>query len=420
MTDHLATPLHEALGVDRLAIFFQPIITLKRGRTIGHEALLRGRVGESTVRSPADLFAEAQRLKLLIDLERAARELAIQAFATKASKTGGLLFLNFSSWLLDSDRLEPGLIGATCERNELPTKRVAIEIVESGVEDLEALRDFAERNRETGFVITLDDFGTQHSNLERVALVQPDVIKIDRSIITGVAGDLVRRSVLRSVVYLARVVGALALAEGIEEYEDLVVCAREGVDLAQGFLIGEPVPSIEESERIAAGSLKTLMPNLERDLTAEFRSQITFQRRFEQKIRRFVDQIQSVPEAERIGVLHDLVDAVDEIECAFLVRPDGTQYTETILRGDACRGRDNACFIPAKPGDSHALKEYIYGLMTLGHDRYLTDRYVSLASGRLVRTLALRLTDRFSEEFVLCVDLFEDENGCRNTRTTRC
>ncbi len=400
--------LLHALDVEALLTYFQPIINLKSGGVVGHEALVRGWTATGEVVPPATLFTTAAALDLRVALERAARGTAIRSFAADQGAGDPMLFLNFSSWLLDEQMLEPGLIEETCRTVGLDPRQVAIEIVEATVRDLDAIRLFAERNRNAGFVITLDDFGTEHSNLQRVPLVRPDVIKIDRSIVNGVADDVYQHSALRSVVYLARVVGALALAEGVERYEDLMLCAQEGVDLAQGFLVGRPQPSVAQSDRVASGTLAEIMPRVRRDLTAELRRQIDYQSEVHERVNRYLPRMADADEAGREAILRELVRSADDLECAYLVRPDGVQITETIFADGVTLLQDRAFFSPARPGDNHALKEYIYGLVALGHSRFLTERYVSMASGRSVRTLSARLPSS-PDGMILCVDLVADE-----------
>ena len=98
------------------------------------------------------------------------------------------------------------------------------------------------------------------------------------------------------------------------------------------------------------------------------------------------------PVSDRDTILRRLVATVDEVECAFLVRPDGRQLTDTHL------DPENA-------------------LAALGHRRFLSERYVSLASGRVVRTLALRIDTTDGGSVILCLDLYETNASSPRERT---
>lgn len=395
-----------ALGVETLEVHFQPIVSLRTARPVGLEALLRAYSQGSAV-PPQELFARAEKAGLALALERAARSLALEGFALVYRELDDppFLFLNFSARLVDDKALSPGRIATGCAEAGVDPSRVALEIVESGVEDLRALEAFAGRNRAHGFLISLDDFGTQHSNLERVALVRPDIIKIDRSIISGVAEDPYRRSVLRSVTYLARTVGAFALAEGVERYEDLLAAAVEGVDLAQGYFLGRPTADIEGARDAAATKLAEIQPRLTRDLSGHLMEGASRQQRVIGEIERFLGLLRRAGEPEREEILERLVREVEEVECAYLLEPRGRQITATILDPGLAPESRGAFFRPAEVGEDHSLKDYVYALAALKQERYLTNVYLSHASGRLCRTLTVRFREQQGKELLLCADI---------------
>ncbi len=410
MRDLPGSAVARLVGTDRLDVHFQPIVSLRTGQSLGHEALLRGYDGKRLI-PPPELFQRADQAGLGLTLERAARALALDRFRQAYPSEGAspMLFLNFSARLVDDKALSPGRIAAACHDAGIPPARVALEIVESGVEDLPALRAFAERNRASGFLISLDDFGTQHSNLERVALVRPDIIKIDRSIVSGAQRDSYRRSVLRSVTYLARTVGAFALAEGVESYDDLLAAATEGVDLAQGYLFGRPGADLKAGEEHAEAVLADLLPRLTRDLSGLLADQTARQHRVTAELDGYIERLRRSAEELRDTILEELVAEVREVECSFLLEPGGRQVSSTVLKPGLQPRRSGSFFRPARRGESHTLKDYVYALATLNQERYLTNVYVSNASGRLCRTLAVRFTASGSEELVLCVDIAHEE-----------
>ncbi len=424
--------LLDALNLESLSTWFQPITNLRTGTVVGCEALVRGVNSDGTIVAPSHLFAAAAAADMSLALERAAREDSISSFAAARPADSLLLFLNFSAAVLDSEELMPGNIHKNCLDHGLDPRRVALEIVESGVRDLHALKRFAERNRAYGFLVTLDDFGTQHSNLERVALVRPDIIKIDQSIVRAAGEDMYKRSVMRSISYLARTVGSLCLAEGVESYDDIRIAAEEGADLIQGYHLAKPHPDLRQVVEAAQQTGSEAVSLLRSDLSAKVLSEKGRQRRIDERVAEYVTRLRSGTRETWDVDLRELVEAVPEAECAYIVGIDGIQLSSTILDqslenevegelSEALRSRAHPLFRPAVPGDSHALKNYVYALLTLGHSRYVTDYYVSLAGGHLCRTLAVRVagakpsTSAGGEpasvgappDFILCVDLVE-------------
>lgn len=391
------------LDLARLQVHFQPVVNLRTGDMVGVEALLRPVGEDGAMVSPGIIFERAARMGLLLELEREARELALHEFHAQEPPAELLLFLNFSAALLDDGRLDPGRIHATVVAEQLATASIAIEIVESGVSSQEQLAAFAARNRAAGFLIVLDDFGTEHSNLERVALVRPDVIKIDRSITSGAAGDPIKQSILRSIAYLARTIGALSLAEGIEEYEDLLVCAREGVELAQGFYLGRPAESLAHARKRQMERLHESLAALRADLSAQLRAASQVVQATVNAVGDIVAELSACTRDTAEDCLRRRIKG-SPFSCAYLVDEDGVQCSETLFVQSAPQRDRHPVFQPATRGTNHSLKDYVYGPLAQGRQDYVTHPYVSLASGHLCRTFSRRFTTTDGHALLLCVD----------------
>jgi EAL domain-containing protein (putative c-di-GMP-specific phosphodiesterase class I) len=94
--------------------------------------------------------------------------------------------------------------------------------------------------RSRGALIALDDAGAGYQGIKQVASLRPDWVKVDRSVVTGVATDEVRRASLIMFDRVARRVGAVTVAEGVESLEDLEALRALNIPLAQGFWLGTP------------------------------------------------------------------------------------------------------------------------------------------------------------------------------------
>jgi EAL domain-containing protein (putative c-di-GMP-specific phosphodiesterase class I) len=94
-------------------------------------------------------------------------------------------------------------------------------------------------------LVALDDVGLGHSNFKMMVDVRPDVLKLDRYFVSGVAGDDYKQAIVRAVMQLARAVEASVVAEGVAEAEDLEAVRGMGVPLVQGFLFARPAGAPE-------------------------------------------------------------------------------------------------------------------------------------------------------------------------------
>ncbi|MEQ8966620.1 MAG: bifunctional diguanylate cyclase/phosphodiesterase [Azospirillaceae bacterium] len=226
---------------------FQPIVNARSGATFGFEALLRGfdAMGLPSIFSVLDT---ADRLGVLHRTDIILREKAIAAFvertgvARAAGGGGGLrLFFNLDARVLASPDYRPHLTAQLLSRHGLLSTSVCFELPESqSVEDGWRIRSMLDRYRVQSYMLAIDDFGTGFSGLKLLYDQQPDLVKLDRFFVSGIDADHKKRMFVASIVQLARVLGIMVVAEGVETERELAVCREIGCDLVQGYLIARP------------------------------------------------------------------------------------------------------------------------------------------------------------------------------------
>jgi EAL domain-containing protein (putative c-di-GMP-specific phosphodiesterase class I) len=215
-----------------LVTAFQPIFEVATRRVVGAEALTR--FPEEIGWSPAEWFAQAAASGRGLALEHATLE---RALAAAQFVPAGYVAVNVSPAMLTSPGLADLLDGSG-----FPLERLIVEVTEQ--ESLEQHADLlmgaraALRHR--GIRLAIDDAGAGYASMQKIVDLRPDVIKIDRSLIAGLAGDPARRAMVGAVVAFGVQRGALVVAEGVETAQELEVLGRLGVDQAQGYLISRP------------------------------------------------------------------------------------------------------------------------------------------------------------------------------------
>ena len=234
-----ATPLEiertlsEAL--EGLSLWYQPIVTLSAGgtRVLAHEALVR--TSNATLAEPAELFAAARAVGQLEVLSLAVRRcLAARA---EAGPDATFFFNVNAEELADESLFSAGDVLSPW------ASRIVVEITER--ELVSSIRDFHHRIRalrRRGFRIAVDDLGAGYSSLESLVLIEPEFVKLDRSIIAGIDRDPRRRAIVQSIVGLARELGIEMIAEGVENAAECGVLADLGCRHMQGFFFGRPGP----------------------------------------------------------------------------------------------------------------------------------------------------------------------------------
>ncbi len=222
--------LDKLLTQGGVEIALQPLVSLVSGRAVGVEALARFADG----RPPEEWFREAG------EAGRTA-ELDVLTFTAALGLLDRLpdhvhLSVNASpELLLDPDF--PGIVtgaGAALDR-------LVIEITEHArVTDYCVLMSSLESLRGHGVRFAVDDTGAGYASLNHVLQLRPDIIKLDRGLITDLAADPARRSLITALVLLALEIGATVTGEGVEEEHQLEALASLGVDHAQGYFLAQP------------------------------------------------------------------------------------------------------------------------------------------------------------------------------------
>ncbi len=214
-----------------LTVVFQPIVDLASAAVAGYEALARF----PGTAAPDVWFAAAADAGLGAELEALAISRALAALPDLPPNT--FLTVNVSPHLLGSAPVTEAFAGPATLR------RVVVELTEhTPVDDLGALRAQTAALRARGALIAIDDAGSGYSGLQQLAELRPQLVKLDRSLVTGVDDDPVRYALAEMVGAFAGRIDAWLLAEGVETAAELAAFAQLGVPLAQGWLLGRPTP----------------------------------------------------------------------------------------------------------------------------------------------------------------------------------
>jgi EAL domain-containing protein (putative c-di-GMP-specific phosphodiesterase class I) len=406
----LESPLRRMLATRSITTHFQPIFSARQKAVVGMEALSRGVRPDGALVPPVHLFKLAIEEGLSRPVEDLCRASAVQTF-TRLDASGGdiLLFLNLD--LVDQphpEKLSEELESLLARSGVAPSS-VAIEFLEAKLDDVGRFGEVAAGLRERGFLVVLDDVGAGHSNLDRIPLFQPDVIKIDRSLITNVDRDYYKQETLKSLVGLSRRIGALVVAEGIETEGEAIMALQLGADLLQGFYLSRPQPASAFDDgglaRASAG-IETLARKFKSHMVGAINDRKLQHRRFNVILDRIRDDLASVAAEAFDALLGRIIGEDPTVECLYVLDDAGTQVTDTVWNSSVARQSGGALFRPAPKGTDHSLKEYYYVPLDVELQKYTTDPYVSLASGNLCRTISTCFRDVGDDRlYVLCVDV---------------
>jgi EAL domain-containing protein (putative c-di-GMP-specific phosphodiesterase class I) len=218
---------------------YQPIISLNEQCVIGYEALVVGTNLSGHEFRADTVFALSANHDEELFLDWLSRALHLRNFSNMGSHRG-LLFLNAYPAAAIEDPQHPEVFSRMIDFYNVSPSDVVIEILETGVDDEAQLADAAKLYRKLGCKIAIDDFGVGYSNFDRMWRLQPDIVKLDGSIIRSAARDKHARIVLANMVKLVKECGAKVAIEGIEESAEAMVAIDVGADYLQGYFFGRP------------------------------------------------------------------------------------------------------------------------------------------------------------------------------------
>jgi EAL domain-containing protein (putative c-di-GMP-specific phosphodiesterase class I) len=256
----VAAELRGAIDRKEFVVFYQPIVDVGSGRTLGAEALVRWQHPQRGLVAP-DLFIPiAETTGLVIPLGRWVLEEACRRTAEwKAAAIADDSFyvsVNLSARHLQDDSVLPD-VRTALEVSGLAAEALVLEVTETAlIEDLNPAGSTLATLKLLGLRIAVDDFGTGYSSLAYLNNFPLDIIKLDKSFIDRVATTVDGETMVRAVVDLARTLGLIAIAEGVEHDDQAVALDHLGCRLAQGFLFARPMPANDLAALLELQSLR--------------------------------------------------------------------------------------------------------------------------------------------------------------------
>lgn len=233
--------LRNALADDLVEFWYQPKIDLRTNQVVGVESLARIRSAEGRILPPAAFLKDAS----VEDLD----QLTLRALAAAYCSAEALLKkgrrLSFSINVAASTFVRETLLDDLMALRKAHSRQipVTLEVTETELlDDKELARSFATRAILHGFEISIDDFGHGYATFDRLRAMPFSELKLERAVVDGCARDPALRSICKAALQLARGFSAKAVAEGVENVEDLAVIRSLGFDVAQGYHFSRPVP----------------------------------------------------------------------------------------------------------------------------------------------------------------------------------
>ena len=247
MSDERKEALEYIIRNKQIRCVFQPIISLKDGNVLGHEALSRITC-ESEIASPDMMFNLAGEFNRLWDLELLCRTKALEAaYRFMIPPYSKKLFLNVNPNIMHDENFKKGFTREFLMQYHVEPQNVIFEITERNVIlDMGGFLSTIDHYRSQDYKIAIDDAGAGYSGLNLISDVNPSYIKLDMKLIRDINTDKLKYALVKGMVELSKTANINLIAEGIESKEELETLIVLGVQYGQGYFIQMPSSELED------------------------------------------------------------------------------------------------------------------------------------------------------------------------------
>ncbi|GAA3574072.1 MULTISPECIES: EAL domain-containing protein [Marinobacter] len=378
----------------------QPIFSISHKRIIGYEALVRAFDNDAASVLPIHLFQLPRDAAENLFLDRLCRHLHVQNYS-QLSDSLNWLFLNVSPRVVATGRQHDSFFGNLLRKTGLPAHRVVMEIVEQPTDDAEQLRETVSYYQQLGCLTAIDDFGAGHSNFERIWNLSPDIVKLDRTLITRATDDRKARQILNGIVSLLHQSGCLVLLEGVETHEQAMIAIDAGVDFVQGYYFSHPSTELP--------SIASKAPDFE-TLLADYKSRKQLQLDPSQQIVSFFSDyfLTAITLLKQGSTLDRSCQSLLEhpaVSRCYLIDTNGVQLQDTVVAADS-RYQVDPRFQPLENTESADWfrQNYLKDALAQPNILQVTSPYLSVTGAHMCVTLSLAYNHHGRIQ-VLCCDL---------------
>jgi len=272
MKDEMKEALDYIIEHKQIRTVFQPIISLKDGIILGHEALSRITC-DSAIEDTERLFLAAAQYNLLWNLELLCRTTALEAaYKFMIPPYDKMLFLNVNPNTMHSDNFKKGFTKDFLKQFKMQPQNIIFEITERNViSDMNGFLTTIDHYRSQDYKIAIDDAGAGYSGLNLISDINPNYLKLDMKLIHDIDTDSLKYALVKGMVELSKASQITLIAEGIETPEELGTLINLGVQYGQGYLLQRPSTEILEIN----GEILNMIEELNKKTIESFIDNIT-------------------------------------------------------------------------------------------------------------------------------------------------
>lgn len=236
--------LREAIGNNRLEVYFQPFWDIRKKKIVGAESLARWNSGQHGLVGPDQFIPFAEQTGLIGTLTRWSVNATLNHFAQlHQAKKQFSIAINLSARIFHEQGVVEQILGAL-KIFDVPATALVLEVTENAImTDIKLSARVLETLREHGARVSIDDFGCGYSSFEYLKKFPASELKMDKSFVFDITRSPRAAQLVRSMIDLAHNLDIVATAEGVEDQETADLLSEMGCDFAQGYFFGRPKPA---------------------------------------------------------------------------------------------------------------------------------------------------------------------------------
>lgn len=224
--------------------YFQPLVSLENGKTIGYEVFNRPVV--SSLFPNTEMFYDfVGQTDLIFSLENTFREISLNRFSQcvqlQPSEKNSLIFLNVHPHILMDPHYRTGETLKLLKSYGFSPEQIIFEISEkAAIENYSHFEEILTNYRSQGFRIALDDAGSGYNSLKTLVYLKPEFLKLDKTVIQNIDQDQTKQQLVKLLLNFSNESNTHLIAEGIESAEELRYLKKNGIHIGQGYALGKP------------------------------------------------------------------------------------------------------------------------------------------------------------------------------------
>ena len=384
--DALDVLLHK----EKIVPFFQPVISAEKQLVIGYEVLARFQT-EKGLESLGWFFQdESIPEEYRLEVDDYVQEMAIEKFVKEYHDV--FLFLNYDVQALLKDNGETLLARLEYYVDKgLSLAHVVLELKEAGIhEDLPLLKHLLTYLQSLGIQIAIDNVGTNARNLDRIAFIKPNILKVDLQFLERDALPQLYRDVLYSITLLSRKIGATLLFEGIETFQQLNYAWRNGGRYYQGYYLARPKENFVSLD-FCKGTVAKQFHHFIHYERKKIESQIALTEILEQKLKQTFRRVKDINAYDEV-VLFVANELQDIIFRVYICDQDGFQQSANAVKTD----RNIWEIHPEDKYKNWSWRPYfLENIVRMNVDRrgILSDLYTDIERDEMIRTYSYPIGD---------------------------